>query len=358
MKKNIFKLSAMALTGAMALFSCGTKEEVKPDVTKPSVTVAFTGDKFGVQNDFKVSATVSTTGDTAYIYLSVNGTEPTGAIYIQYQKDNEKAVKFTSQPGGGSIPSGGYYGTSYDGTVTKKSFNYVGGDYTFDVNNDVNKAWKLTIPVKLRNTSTAKSDVFTIWVTKKSGTGRFDNPAKNLAYGVATVSLNYTNEALINYYATELGSSKNLTLGSLFSTSTGSNYSRRYAQDTLAGAGVDFVYNNFTSGKFSFGSFYSTASNTNADITAGFGAVDKITRIFKIKEVSTDFSTVAGETSLVAAVDAAAPTASFLTYTTDPTGKVFAFITADGKKGLIKVVTIGAPNTDTGSASLEVKVQR
>jgi len=357
MKKNIFKLSALALTGAMALFSCSTKETVTPTAGKPSVDVTFDKANFGVEKDFAVSATVSTTGDTAYINISVNGDQPTGAIYIMYQKDSEKAVKFTKQPHGETLPSGGYYGTAFDGTG-KTAFNFAGADYTFNIPTSVNKAWKLTIPVRLRNDATAKSDVFTIWVTQNGKSGRFDNPAKNLAYGVATVKLNYTNEALVNYYATELGSSKNLTIGSLFSTSTGSNYTRKYAQDTLMGAGVDFVYNNFTADKFSFGSFYSTASNTNADITAGFGAVDKITRIFKIKEVSTDFTTISGETSLVAAVDAAAPTASYLTYTTDPSGKVFAFITADGKKGLIKVVTIGAPNTDTGSASLEVKVQR
>jgi hypothetical protein len=358
MKKNIFKFAALTLAGAFGLFSCGTTETVAPKAGKPSVDVTFDAANFGVQKDFAVSATVSTSGDTAYINMSVNGIAETGAIYMLYQKDSEKAVKFQTQPGGGSLPSAGYVGTSFDG-ASKNNFNYKSsGDYTFDIPNNINKAWKLTIPVKLRNTTGAQSDVFTIWVTKKSGSGRFDNPAKNLAYGVATVTLNYTNEKLVNYYSTELGSSKNLLIGSLFSTSTGSNYTRAYAQDTLKGAGVDFVYNNITAGKFSFGSFYANATNTNADITAGFGAITNIKRVIKIKEITSDFSTIVGETSLVAAVDAAAPTASFVSLTTDVTGKVFAFITADGKKGVFKVISSNAPDTDTGSVNLEVKVQR
>lgn len=357
MKKNIFKATALTLAGAFGLFSCATKEEVTPTAGKPTVNVTFDKANFGVQKDFAVSATVSTTGDTAYINISVDGTEATGAIYMMYQKDSEKAVKFTKQPHGESLPSGGYYGTAFDGTG-KTAFNFNGSDYTFNIPSSVNKAFKLTIPVRLRNDATSKSDVFTIWLTKNGKSGRFDNPSKNLAYGVATVTLNYSNEALINYYETELGSSLNDSLGSLFSTVTGSNYKRPYAQDVLMGSGVDFVYNNFTSGKFTFGSFYSTATTTNADVTAGFGDVSNIKRVIKIKEISNDWATLAGDASLASAVTAAAPTASFVTSTSDVTGKVYAFITADGKKGAFKVISSNTPNTATGSVSLEVKVQR
>lgn len=359
MKKIFSKLTILAVTGMAFLYSCKPADEVTPTSGKPTVTVEFDKANFGVQKDFEVSATVSTTGDTAFVVVAVNGTSSTGALYITYQKDNEKSVKFTKFPNGTSIPAAGYSGTRYDGTNSVK-FNFVGGDYTFNIPNSHNKDFKFTFPVLLRkNETTAKSDVFQIWVTQNGKAGRFDNPAKNLAYGIATVKLNYTNEALINNYETELGSSLNTELGSLFSTSTGSNYSRRYVQDTLGvNNSVDFVYNNFTSGKFTFGSFYSSATATNADVTAGFGAVTNIKNVIKIKEVSVDFSTIVGDASLIAAVDNAAPTASFVTYTAEPTGKVLAFITASGKKGLIKVVSVNNANTATGSVNLEVKVQR
>ncbi len=362
MKKIFSKLTILALAGVAFLYSCKPADEVTPTSGKPTVTVEFDKANFGVQKDFEVSATVSTTGDTAFVVVSVNGTNSMGALYITYQKDNEKSEKFTKFPNGTPIPAAGYSGTRYDGTNSVK-FNFAGADYTFNIPNSHNKDFKFTFPILLRkNETTAKSDVFQIWVTQNGKTGRFDNPAKNLAYGIATVKLNYTNEALINNYETELGSSKNTELGSLFSTSTGSNYTRAFAQDTLNGAGIDFVYNNFTSGTFTFGSFYSNATTTNADVTAGFkqnpGGVDKIKNVIKIKEVSVDFSTIVGDASLVTAVDNAAPTASLVNFTSEPTGKVLAFITASGKKGLIKVVSVNNANTTTGSVNLQVKVQR
>lgn len=367
MKKNIFKVAALTLAGAFGLFSCGEETETVAPKGKPTVDVAFTSADYGVLNTdkFKVSATVSTSGDSAFINLSVNGTEATDAIYIKYQKDNDSASAWKNHPDGTSISNLG--ASSFDGTVKNQKFDKATNlnSFTYDVSDNINKAWKLTIPVKLRNTASAKSDVFTIWITKP-GSGRFDNPAKNLAYGVAVVTFNYTNEKLVNYYATELGSSKNTDLGSLFSTSTGSNYKRAYAQDTLMGAGVDFVYNNYTSGSFTIGSFFKDATNLNADVAIGFKdypattSLNKITRVIKIKEVAStvDFSTIVGDASLSSTVDAANPTASYITYTSEPVGKVLAFITADGKKGLIKIVSINDANGTAGSAKLEVKVQR
>jgi hypothetical protein len=149
----------------------------------------------------------------------------------------------------------------------------------------------------------------------------------------------------------------------LFSTSTGSNFKRSFAQDTLMGSGIDFVFNNFTSGTFTIGSFYKDASTTNSDVTVGFkqnpGGVDNIKRILRIAESTiAAWDGVVGEASLVSAVNGVSSFTSFVTYTSDISGKVFAFITADGKKGLIKVVSVDNANTIGCSATLQVKVQR
>ncbi|HTF80380.1 MAG TPA: hypothetical protein VL947_01600 [Cytophagales bacterium] len=377
MKKNIFKLSALALAGALGLFSCGTKEEVKPTAGKPSVDVKFEGANYGVQKDFAVSAQVSTTGDTAYINISVNGTQPTGAIYINYQKDNEKAVKFTKQPSGASIPGGGYFGYANNGTG-RTAFNYNGSDYTFDIPNSVNTAWKLTIPILLRNTATAQSDVFTIWVTQNGENGRFDNPAKGLAYGVATVTLNYTNQKLISFYETTLGNSAD-TIGSLFSTSTGSNYKRSDANNANVGPTIDFIYNtpltNYVFGSAATNASGDIESNQGAtSVTAGFdvdgpdntlGNADDgfhyIKNYTRFAKSTANFDNIAGDTDLAGAVDAAvtsSTTASKVVYTSAPTGEVFAFVTKAGKKGLVKVVSAGLGGAVAGQTTIQVKVQR
>jgi len=352
----------------VAVFSsCSKKaDEVTPNVTKPNVTVSFLGADYGVQKDFDVSATVSTTGDSAFINISVNGStgQEMNRIYMTYQKDSDKEDKFTKFPNGTSIPAAGYSGTNFDGSnVEKFNYNDVTNTGTFNIPSGKSKDFKLTIPILLRTDATSKSDVFKVWIVKGGKSGDHKNPAKNLAYGVAFVKLNYTNEALISNYETVLGSSKNDTIGSLFSTSTGSNFKRSFAQDTLMGSGIDFVFNNFTSGTFTIGSFYKDASTTNSDVTVGFkqnpGGVDNIKRILRIAESTiAAWDGVVGEASLVSAVNGVSSFTSFVTYTSDISGKVFAFITADGKKGLIKVVSVDNANTIGCSATLQVKVQR
>lgn len=366
MKKFLSSLPIVALAGLAFFTGCKKADEVTPTSGKPQVTVTFDKANYGIQKDFQVSATVSTTGDTAFVTIIADGStgNDMGALYMMYQKDSEKAVKFTTQPNGTSLPAAGYVGSKADGTA-KTKFNFAGSDYTFNIPNTYKQSIKLVLPILLRKDATAKSDVFTIWITKNNQTGRFDNPTQALAYGIATVTLNYTNEALINYYETELGSSRNSTLPSLFSTKTGSSYSRKFAQDTLEMGSTkytDIVFNNITDGKFSFGSFYSSSTATNADIVDGFltTGITKITNITQIAESSANFANIGGDASLATAVDAVitSSTPSFKSFSSDPTGKVLAFKTAAGKKGLIKIVSINNPNTTSTSADLEVKVQR
>lgn len=382
MKKNNFKLAALALSGAMALFSCGTTEEVKPNSSKPTVTIAYSEADYGKLGNKPFSADVSTQGDTAFIILTVNGSQETDAIYITYQKDNDVAGPWKAQPDGSSLKSVG--ASSFDGSVTNKKFDLASNlnSFTYDINNDVNKAFKVTIPVILRKTSTAKSDVFTIWITKP-GNARFDNPAKNLAYGVAVVTFNYTNEKLVNNYATVLGNATNADFGSVFSTSTGSNYKRSDANNATTGPTIDFLYN--TPGTaYVFGSAATDANGTiesaNAtnSVTAGFdvnGADDILgnsddgfyyiknyTKFAKVDKGS--FATITGESSLATFVNAklGSSTDSKLVYTTAPVGEEFVFKTASGKLGIVKIVTASGSGVGNGSTSgeaeLQVKVQR
>jgi len=370
MKKNIFKLSALALTGAMALFSCkSTSDEVKPTSGKPTVNVDFVGTDYGVLKNFDVKTTVSTTGDSAFIVLTVNGTQTTDAIYITYQKDNDVAGPWKKHPDGTAIK--GLKGSSFDGVTTGKEFNLASNlnSFTYDVNNDVNKAFKLTIPVRLRNTSDAKSDVFTLWLTTGANGSRFDNPAKNLAYGVAVITLNYTTEKLVNNYQTTLGNASD-TLGSLFATNTGSNYKRSDAANATTGPTIDFAYNTTGNGatlKYIFGSFYTSTGTEDLVVkgTAGtgcsFGDVSLINNFTKIAETTANFDNIAGDASLISAVDAvisASTTTNKISYSAAPTGNVFAFVTKGGKKGLVKIISAAGECGTAGQAMIQVKVQR
>ncbi len=364
------------MAGLAFFTSCKPADEVTPTAGKPDVTITFDKANYGIQKDFKVSATVSTTGDSAYITLISDGesSKPTGAIYIMYQKDNETAVKFKEQPNGQVIPSAGYVGSKPDGT-SEDDFNYNGNDYTFNIPNSLNTSWKLTFPIKLRkDVDNPESDVFTIWVTKDGERGRFDNPAKNLAYGLATVTFNYTDEKLINNYQTVLANSACDTIGSLFSSQSGSNYQREFAQSTTGiGSTIDFAYNVYkksgeTTASYFFGSFYTSTGSTDSDITAFFGSVTNISNFTHVAATtlsSADFDAIEGDASLVTAVNTAIGTSTTnkVVYSSAPTDKVFAFETASGKKGLVRVNSVSGGITETstgtdGFVDINVKVQR
>ena len=297
--------------------------------------------------------------------MTVDGTLGMNKIYMSYQKDSEKEVKFTTFPNGTSIPAAGYTGTDLTGANATK-FDYSGG--TFNIKSSLKNAFKLTIPVLLRNSALSKSDVFTIWITKDGKSGNHNDKSKNLAYGLATVTLNYTNEALINNYETSLGHSAD-TLGSLFATSTGINYTRVAANTATYGSLIDFVYNtpgDRADNKFVIGSFYSNSTTVDADVKSGFGAVDMITNVTKIVEATAGtYDLVVGDASLGTKVDAlitSSTTSTKVMYATAPVDKEFVFVTKAGKKGVVKIVSASGsgvgPLAVAGQVNLLVKVQR
>ena len=233
MKKLLSSLPIIAMTGLAFFSSCKKAADVAPNVTKPVATVTWDGSTYGTENDFGVAAVVSSSGDSAFITLTVNNAttaQKINKIYMTYQQDADRSEEFKSFPNGKSIPAAGYNGTDL-ATSKVVNFNYVGGNIldggTFNVPSGTT-TFKLTIPVLLRNSTTAQSDIFRIWISG-TGYGSFKTPSKNLAYGVATVTLNYTNATQLLYnYSSPVGDA-NDTTGSLFSTVSGSTYKRSVA---------------------------------------------------------------------------------------------------------------------------------
>jgi hypothetical protein len=367
--KILFRYATLLFVSATFLISsCKKKaDDVVPvnpqNPGKPSVKVDFLGSDYGKMQNLKVSATVSTQGDSAYIFLSVDGTEETSYIYMQKSENNAEFESWRRV-------SGPLKGKSLDGSAFgdfTEEASIGTRNYTYEVSTSaLKKAFKLTIPIVLRTTTSAKSDVFRLWIT--SGAGKFNNPAKNLAYGIAEISFNYTNQALITNYSTELGNTANAD-GSLFSTATGSSYTRKETDDDAAiGKLIDFLYNTTGTGttlKYIIASARDKDGNVDATATVGFQSTGfaNITNITKMAEYTgtTDFDNIVGETDLISAVGnnlTSTSTTTKVEFSSNPAGKVVAFITESGKKGLVKIVSASGDGSTSGSAVLKVKVTK
>jgi hypothetical protein len=348
MKKSFKIIAGLAFAGTVLFSSCNkTKDEVTPvDVTKPVAKVEFTD---GTNGTFSVpTVTVSTTGDSAYISLEVNATTTKSTrIYMMLSEDNGVAT-------GVAYPHK-LVGKKYDGTGANYDFDQKSG-YTFEIPSGVGNAYKLNVPVKLRGAS-AKSDVYTIWIT--NGAGDFTNPGKNRVFGGnAIVTFKYAEGSLINNYATTLGNTKNADLGSLFATIDGTNYFRDSADNVDAREkSVDFAYVTPNSTDFIFGSLKDAAVELKFTLTDWDVANRNDTKFSTTTVSELEFNAIDGETALLAKIPSSI-TATSVKYTSAPTNVVFAFQTVGGKKGLVLVKSATGDVNVSGTASVQVKVQR
>jgi hypothetical protein len=348
MKKSFKIIAGLAFAGTTFFSSCNkTKDEVTPiNVTKPVAKVEFTD---GTNGTFSVpTVTVSTTGDSAYISLEVNATTTKSTrIYMMLSEDNGVAT--------GVVYPNKLVGKKYDGTGANYDFDAKSG-YTFEIPSGVGNAYKLNVPVKLRGAS-AKSDVYTIWIT--NGAGDFTNPGKNRVFGGnAIVTFKYAEGSLINNYATTLGNNANLTLGSLFATIDGTNYMRSVADSVDAREkSVDFAYVNQSATDYTFGSL----KDANVAVKFGLGTWDAAnrndTKFATTNLTTSDFDAIDGETALLAKIPSVV-TATSVSYNSEPSAKVFAFVTVAGKNGLVLIKSTVGADANTGTATVQVKVQR
>jgi hypothetical protein len=394
MKKYIANTLFIVVVGFTFLYSCRPAKEIGPTEIpyKVIVNVSFPGTSYGTFINQNTKASVSTNGeDFANIVLSINRSDVhTGQIFIKQQLDNG-----ASKP----LATNNIYEATNDSThAIKDSSKYVftKGDtinQTYTVPAQIDGVFNLTIPVRLRKkepvadttgeSNTGKTiepiaDTYTIWITKRGETGDFNDPTKGLAYGIATVTFNYTAEGLITQYSTSLGNSVSGNMKpSCLASSTEAIYLLNTAKDSLKGKliapNIDFIYNNTEPGKFVFGSIKksSTAFDFNTVVTNGLTGTDKdlnrlssVTSMAETKYTSSDFDNIKIFKNLIDAVDTYIPPKSInnnthVVYTKDPKGEVFAFKTSAGYRGLARISeTPSGDGTDSGSVILDVKVQR
>ncbi len=362
MKKSIKFLSAFALLGTMFFTSCNeTEEDVTPiDATKPVATVSFDDNNTG---SLTADVTVTTSGDSAYIALGVNTTTiKSTRIYLVKSEDNGITAPL--------VLTKDLVGKAFDGTGNNYDFDAKTTYYEIPaalVGGSVGggSKFKLNIPLALRKgVTSAKSDVYTLWIT--NGAGDLTNPGKNRVLGNAVITFKYTNSSLINNYATTLGNHKNSNLGSLFATIDGTNYQRDVA-DSLDSRekSVDFAFvttgTTGTDAAFLFGSLKDATIGVNTPGSRFFN-LDTWTYKNDTKFATTSvskatFDAIDDEAKLLAEIPSIVNSTK-VSYSIAPANTVFAFVTAGGKKGLILVKTASGDGSTSGSADVQVKVQR
>lgn len=362
MKKSIKFFSAFALLGTMFFTSCNeTSDEVTPvDTTKPVATVTFDDANSG---SLTADVVVTTSGDSAYIALGVNTTTiKSTRIYLVKSEDNGITAPL--------VLTKDLVGKAFDGTGNNYDFDAKTTYYEIPaalVGGSVNGGtkFKLNIPLALRKgVSSAKSDVYTLWIT--NGAGDLTNPGKNRVLGNAVITFKYTNSSLINNYATTLGNHKNNDLGSLFATIDGTNYQRIVADSSDAREGsVDFAFvttgTTGTDAMFLFGSLKDATIGVNTAGSRFFNldtwTVKNDTKFATTSISKSTFDSIDDEAKLLAEIPSSVSSTK-VSYSVAPSNTVFAFVTAGGKKGLILIKTASGDGSTSGSAEVQVKVQR
>jgi len=338
--RKIFRLFSLAALSAFLLTSCGDDTEPTPD-TNPDAEVF----EVPLNNNSKtpaISGEVSTSDGSAKIRLNVVSTSDLDQIFIMKSEDNGTLNPLTVS----TI-------TTSDG----KTFNGGSTSYSLKVPSST-KSFILDIPVTIRSTSAAVTDVYYIWIT--NGSGSFLKPTKNVELGPAVLTLTYggaSNTASFSTATVDLGS-QSATPGSLLVTSGQvSALNTADYNDAPASADIRLVTLDASGKKNNSATnvyFYSPANITDAnppsDGTATFTApTGSRTTVFADYSGSFDAATGSTLSGLVLGSTKSIKITA---------GNTYAFQTAAGKKGLIKVNSLTAEtDTDKGYvANVTVKV--
>jgi hypothetical protein len=365
--KNAFKYIALLLIGVyFCMSSCSKKTtDTTPDSTATPATgssVCLSGYKTYVLIDASTIAgaasytksyacNVTTTQATDTIVLDIKAQSNMDYIYMTLSQDNGPAQALagtstlTTQNGKPVTP-----GTNWTYEIAPGIFNNI-------------PAFILKIPVPVRTSSAAVSDVYTIWITK--GKGSFNATGKRTVIGPITVALNYqANTPYIEGDNITIGDQTNSNpsyitttgiVGVLYGDSL-INSNPPLTGDTLAralnSADIDFV-------RLNAAGLDDDPNTTGNPYFIGVGMRDSLG--FNTNSVGTyitKFATLPSGTSFsgLAGSDIAAlpnPTNNKILV---QQGQSYVFLTQDGRKGVIYVTTLTAGGSSGYSAVVSVKV--
>jgi hypothetical protein len=349
--KKINLLFSTIFCSLIIFTACKKEQDPTPDLNPdaPVVTSTMTTSNGGNTGTALASLDVSTSTGTAKIKLDVTSTVDLDKIFIMKSEDNGTLVAQTFS------------------TITTGGITFTGGssNYSFSIPGTT-KTFVLEIPVSVRTTSAAVTDVYYIWIT--NGAGDFVKPTKNTVLGPAIVTLKYGSGASTASYSTGTASlgDQTATPGSLLVTSgqiaalltadyIDAPQSADISLSALDGTGATKTNNSgilwLISPSLRAGLGYAGCASCGAggtsvaEPTSGTGA-----NITYIATYSGSFDNATGADLTALSVGTA--TKAQIT----AVGNVFMFQTAKNKKGLIKVTALTATNGSPGTATVSIKV--
>lgn len=356
MKKTILSKSLSYALASIAIFStlltsCKKKEDETPAPTPEAKIFTSVVTPGTVANgSANITGTVSISDGTAYLKLIGTTPDNVDRVYITTSQDNGAMSAY--------IPTANY-------TDDKKNTFTAGGNSGASYNVSNTKDFTLIIPVSIRTTTAAVSDVYTIWFT--NGPGAFTLPAKNLKLGPVTFTLNYVANAAASFTTNtgvSLGDQYNTNSGSLLVTSgqvsalqtasyNDSPNSADLSFSELNSAGTDRTGGvGYNGGAKGTGSLWLISPSERANVGYLTEPTSPVPNITYISEApgSVDFNTVTGTT--LSGLNVGTTTKVKLT-----NNGTYQFVTASGKKGLIKVTSLTGTPTGTGGGSATVSVK-
>ena len=339
-----YALATLAI--ASTLFTSCSKDDEAPTPAPPANAKIFTANVTpttggGTAN---VTGVVTTSDGTAYLRMVVTSTENIDHVYITSSVDNGTTMPYVG-------------GSNYKDSLGNefKAGGTSGASYT----TDNTKSFVLMVPVNIRTTSAAVSDVYTIWFT--NGAGNFLQPTKKRVLGPVTFKLNYGANVGASY-----SSVSNVSLGDQFAdagsllVTSGQVSALQTAAYNESPESADISFSELnTAGDDRTGTGYGGGAKGTGDmwfispserVDVGYGNEPATANTTYISTSSVDFDAATGATL-------SALTVGTGTKVKIVEGGVYQFQTESGKKGLIKVTSLtDATASEGGTAKVSVKV--
>jgi hypothetical protein len=341
MKKSFF-LKVAAIT-AITLLSVSCKKKSDPTPAPAATAKVFSTTVNSLTNGgvANVTGTVTVTDGVAYLKMVGTSSQNIDHVYITTSQDNGPMAPF--------IPEANYIDSAKNtfkvGSITTESYT-VGNTKNF----------VLTVQVPVRTTSAAVSDVYRIWFT--SGKGAFTAPTSHMVLGPVTFTLNYVANAGPSY-TTNTGillGDQYATPGSLLVTSGQISALNTAAYDTSA-TSADLSLSELGTG----GAARTTSNDRGTGALYFVSPSQRATLLYANEPNGANITSI----SLITTVDFDKADGTVLTALSGGSSSkvlvtqnsVYQFMTAAGKKGLIKVTNmIAATPTAGGTATVSVKV--
>ena len=284
-----------------------------------------------------------------------------GSLFTGCKKDTTANVAPTvviSKPAGGEIT------VEPNGTVPTSVLASAANGSTL-------KTWKVEVsqdngPFTPLKDSTFKSSTtsytYESTLGSKSTVGdlayRFTVTDDKSLSGSATLTIHVKKSTVgnpINTYSAKLLGNQSSATGSFFGSATGTVYTQTNAKANASA--IDFLYfhasnDGPTIAAPNDANAATMYSNPNTGLQTW--SVRNATLLYTSTKTATDFDAITDDAAIIAANTGTSATRMIqLT-----TGKVFAFTTVAGKKGLVKVTNITGSSTASGEITIDVKVQQ